>query len=163
MFVTLRNVSICISVNEWTLNSIQICYYFGLHFGWWTKLLNWVQDLFHLFPNLSKRKTTWSEVSNSREFNASTTMKAFTNSFFNFSTTFLKFSTSTTIIKHEKSLFLIRTNTDRVYALDTRFRAYPCIKLLLCFIHASRGNPTKNLGFYWCWSDERFDCHLQIH
>ena len=34
----------------------------------------------------------WSGVSNSRELNASTTMKAFTNSFFDYSTSFLKFS-----------------------------------------------------------------------
>ena len=63
------------------------------------------------FPFVSKiieAKIMWSGVSNSRELNASTTMKAFTNSFFDFSTNlfqffspqlFSKFSTSTTIIK----------------------------------------------------------------
>ena len=91
MFATLWNLSIYISVNEWTLNSIRTCCYFGLHFGWWTKLLNLAQDIFHLFPKLSKRKIMWSEVSNSRELNASTTMKAFTDSFFDFSTNFLQF------------------------------------------------------------------------
>ena len=63
------------------------------------------------FPFVSKiieAKITWSGVSNSHELNASTTMKVFTNSFFDFSTNlfhfflpqlFPKFSTSTTTIK----------------------------------------------------------------
>ena len=60
------------------------------------------------------------------------------------------------LLKHGKCLFLdktstagarvllVKTNSDRVYALDTRFRAYLCIKRLLLFIHVSRRNPTKN-------------------
>ena len=46
-----------ISVNERTLNSIRICYYFGLHFGWWTMLLNLAHRIFYSFPRLSKRKS----------------------------------------------------------------------------------------------------------
>ena len=64
MFATLRNWSICISVNEWNLNSIRICCYFGLHFGWWTKLLNLAQEFFHLFPKLSKRRSCDREFQN---------------------------------------------------------------------------------------------------
>ena len=49
-----------------------------------------------------------SGVSNSHEFNASITNKSLTNSFSTFRRAFSKFSTSTTIIKHEKSLFLAK-------------------------------------------------------
>ena len=168
MFATLRNLSICISVNEWNLNSIRICCYFGLHLGWWTKLLNWVQEIFHLFPKLSKRRSCDREFLNSRELNASTTMKppqipsstirrAFSNSLL--PQLFPKFPASTTIIKTwvkplpRQNKYLINI----VYALDTRFRAK---KRHLNFIYASRRNPTKNWRVYQCWNDAKFDCHL---
>ena len=57
IFATLWNVSIYISINEWTLNSIGACCYFGLHVGWWTKLLILVHGLFYSFPRLPKRKS----------------------------------------------------------------------------------------------------------
>ena len=78
MFATLRNWSISISVNEWTLNSIWACCYFGLHFGWW-KVTKLSSRHFPFASKIIEAKIMWSGVSNSHEFNASTTMKAFTN------------------------------------------------------------------------------------
>ena len=111
MFATLRNLSICISVNEWTLNSLRTCCYFGLH-SWLmdkvTKFSPWTFSI--CFQNYRSEDHVIRSFKNlnSRELNASTTKKAFTNSFFDFSTNlfhffspqlFLKISTSTTIIK----------------------------------------------------------------
>ena len=145
-------LSIYISVNEWSLNSIRTCCYFGLHFSWW-KVTNLSPGTFSFVSKIIEAKIMWSGVSNSHELISSTTKKAFTDSFFDYSTNLFhffrpnyppSFRPQPRLLKHEQRLFLIRTNPDRVCALDTRFRAYLRIKRLLRFIHASRGNPTKN-------------------
>ena len=107
MFATLRNLSICISVNEWTLNFIRTRCYFGLHLGWWTVLLNLAHWIFYSFPRLSKRKSCdwefkWSRI---RCFNDKESFHKFLFRLFNelvllfLTQLFPKLSTPTTIIK----------------------------------------------------------------